>query len=256
METDAAIVVCLGGCGEVEIGEGNFFGALGSEGPERLADDGVVLHFLFVPVAEDEHGGWHDRGAFWFLITRSGSRVRISVLIAVGLFLAQHPLLVEALRVHIVRDGAIPLVVVVIGRTGIPPPVGIVVSAIRIRIKDAATATEAKAVVSEAEGANALTTEAIVQKRPAREARTRGTNVSETTRTAGTGPHAAEGVAAAEARMAPESATVTSADATVSGEATAMSPACMAGSVLRPQGYREEESAGREGHQATHTTTV
>ena len=56
---------------------------------------------------------------------------RVEILIAVGLFLLHHLLLphlllIEALLVHVVGDGSILVVIIVIGRAGIAPPEGIV----------------------------------------------------------------------------------------------------------------------------------
>ena len=55
-EGHPAIVVGLGRSGEVEIRQRDFL-VLGREGPQSLADDGVVLHFLLVLIAEHEHRG-------------------------------------------------------------------------------------------------------------------------------------------------------------------------------------------------------
>ena len=50
-EVDATILVVPFGGWQVEIGERNFLGARFVEYPNRLADDGVILHFLGVAVA-------------------------------------------------------------------------------------------------------------------------------------------------------------------------------------------------------------
>src|ERR1700688_1183494 len=53
-EIDAAVVICPLGGGNVQVGERNFIGVLRREAPQGLADDGVVLYFFLVLIAEDQ----------------------------------------------------------------------------------------------------------------------------------------------------------------------------------------------------------
>src|ERR1700691_6266949 len=62
----AAVVVGFGGGWQVELGEWNFLRTLGGKDPQRLADDGVILHFLFVQVAEDQDRGRSGFRALFF----------------------------------------------------------------------------------------------------------------------------------------------------------------------------------------------
>ena len=48
----------------------------------------------------------------------------------------------------------------------------------------------------------------------------------------------------------------TTAESSVTGEATTVPAAGMTTAVLRPEGHSQEESAGREVHQATHTNPL
>ena len=52
-EGETAVVVGFCGGGQVESGERNLLVVRGTEGPERLPDDGVVLDFELVLIAED-----------------------------------------------------------------------------------------------------------------------------------------------------------------------------------------------------------
>src|ERR1700688_2735528 len=54
LEINAAVVIYPLGGGNVQIRERNFFGALRREAPQGLADDGVVLYFFLVLIAEDQ----------------------------------------------------------------------------------------------------------------------------------------------------------------------------------------------------------
>ena len=78
---------------EIEVGERNLLRPLRSEYPQRLADDRVVLHFLFVLVAEDQDGvrtgGRGFRGA-------RRCRARIGILITLLASLVVAPLVVGA----------------------------------------------------------------------------------------------------------------------------------------------------------------
>ena len=147
-EIDAARVICFGGCGQIEIGERNFLRMLRSEVPQCLSYDGVILDFLFALIAENQHRGGGGFRALWNMgRRRSGTRVRI--LIA----LVAHVLFFKTLLVHLVRQAELILLVLVIGRTRIPPPVRINSTEPRVAI----TATESKAIVSEAAGAEPQT---------------------------------------------------------------------------------------------------
>lgn len=137
-EIYATVVIGFVGRVEIKVGKRKFLGVLRSEYPQSLADDGVVLHFLFVLVAEDQDrvrtGGRAFRGA-------RRCRARIGILIAL---LA--PLVVRA---RIVRRAGI-----LVGRGIIvPPPVGIN-SAAKIRISQP-RAAESKAIVAEAASTDA-----------------------------------------------------------------------------------------------------
>src|ERR1700690_549599 len=163
VEGQAAVVVGLSGGSEVEIGEGNFFGAGGSETPEGLAYDGVVAAFLLVLVAEDQDCGRNNCGSLLFIpgvrpSHRAGTSV--DILVAVGFFLAAHSLLFETLLVHLVGYGSVLLVVLIvvliIGRARIPPPVGIIESAVGIGIEVATPAAVAVAIVAERESLDVM----------------------------------------------------------------------------------------------------
>jgi hypothetical protein len=268
-EGDAAIVVGPGGSGKVEIRQGDFL-MLGREGPQGLADDGVVLHFELVLIAEHEHCGGQDRSAFRlgsFLL--AARRARIRILIAVGLFLAKHLLLLEILRVHLVSERAITLVVLVIGRARIPPP------GIDSRIPPGIAKTpaaEAEAVVAESKVAETAvaepavakatvaeggTAESIAQKRTTRETRASRRNVSKSTRHA-RAVHSTEGVApygmgATETTVAGEATAMTSAEAASMSttEATGVSSA-----MLCPHRHGQEKRERRDGCQAAHTALL
>jgi len=203
-EGHAAIVVGLGGSGKIELRQGDFL-VLGRKGPQSLADDGVVLDFELVLIAEHEHRGGQDRSAFWlgfFLLP--ARRARIRILIAVGLFLAKHLLFLEVLRIHLVSERAITLVVLVIRRARVPPPPGIdsrvppgiaktpaadaeaVVAesevTIVVEVVVEVTIVVAESVVAESMLAEAGIAESIVQKGTARHARASRRNVSEAAR--------------------------------------------------------------------------
>src|SRR5579862_9819819 len=158
------VVVGLGGCGQVEFCKRNSFCAPGSEVPERLADDSVIVDLLLVLIAENKNRVRHDGssrlrvGGRW---AGRGSRASVGVLIAVSFFLPQHLLLLQALLVHVVGDLSIALVVFVVGRTCIPPPVRIN-AAVTPRIVTTPTSV-AEAVVAEAEVVEAMiaSTEAV-----------------------------------------------------------------------------------------------
>src|SRR5258706_5990065 len=145
-EIDTALVVRLGRSRQVEIRQRNLLRMLRSEDPQSLAYDGVILHFLFVLIAENQHRGLRRLCGFFF--TFAGlrrRRVRIHILIA----LLAHPLFVQALRVHLVRQTNLAFPVLVVGRTGIPPPVRID-SAAEIRVRVAPTPPAPNAIIPEA----------------------------------------------------------------------------------------------------------
>jgi len=172
-ERQAAVVVGFGGGGQVEIGHRNFFGVLRIEVPQRLPDDGVVADFLLVLVAEDEHGVRQNGRALGLALRGTARRRCVDILITVGLFLLHHLLLsrllfIETLLVHIFGDGSILVVICIIGRVGIPPPEGIVKSAIQPRIRKIAATWETEASIAES-GSKAIAAEAIAAKWRTRE---------------------------------------------------------------------------------------
>jgi len=61
----AAIVIGLGGRWHIQLRDGNFSGALFGEDPESFADDGVILDFLGVSIAEHQQGLGVDLGFGW-----------------------------------------------------------------------------------------------------------------------------------------------------------------------------------------------
>ena len=65
-EVYAPIVIGLGGRGHVQLCDWNFSGALFGEDPEGFADDGVILDFLGVSIAEHQHGLAVDLSFRWW----------------------------------------------------------------------------------------------------------------------------------------------------------------------------------------------
>src|ERR1700722_14038600 len=63
VKTNAPLVVGFDGGRQVEIGKRDFLGAWGTETPQSLADDGVVLNLLFMLIAKNQDGGGDDRGS-------------------------------------------------------------------------------------------------------------------------------------------------------------------------------------------------
>lgn len=124
----AALVVLLGRGRQVEVGERNFLCMLGVEIPQGLADDCVIVYFLFVLVAENQHRG-RSRLRHFFFVRRRRRRLRIEILIA----LLAHPLFFQALRVHLIGQAGFVLLTRVVRRTRIRPPVW-VDSAAEVRI--------------------------------------------------------------------------------------------------------------------------
>src|ERR1700688_3764494 len=147
VEIDAALFVGLCGSLQVEIGERNFLLMLRGEVPQGLADDGIILHLFFVSIAENQDCIGDDlrRVHLAGCPRRWWRRPLISVLI----ILFAHSLLVEALRVHFVRYLNLVLLILIVGRAGIPPPVGIERASVPPGITKAAT-PEAEAVAPEA----------------------------------------------------------------------------------------------------------
>src|SRR5205807_6277118 len=93
-------------------------------------------------------------------------RPRIRILIAVGILLAQHALLFEALLIHLVSNSKVALIVFVfiVRRMRIPPipQPRIVIIAAPPWIK-ASSATPPEAIVAEAKVANAAIAESVVR---------------------------------------------------------------------------------------------
>ena len=235
-ESEAAVIVGFCRCGQVKIGERNLLGTLGSEVPERLADDGVVANFLFVLIAEHQNCIGQDRRTLCLVLsgTRFRGGTRVKILIAVSFFLAQHLLLFETLLIHLVGSGAIAFVVFVVGRAGIPPPGRIVIAAVRPRIAKAATG-ETEAVIAESIGAEAGAAKSVLVKLPMRGAALRERRtVRKSARGNWTGAHATN--MAATGVTAAETTAVATAKARVSAEAAAVSATGVTSAVLRPQG--------------------
>jgi hypothetical protein len=232
----SSIVIRFRGCRQIQIGERDFLRVLGSKIPERLADDGVVLNLLPMLIAEDQQGRREDRTSLLFIVCRgTRGRWRVGVLIAIGLFLAKHSLLFEALLVHLVGEGEIVVVVVVVAGIRIPVPQPRIVSPPR-NTYPASEAVVAKRAIAE------TATELVVQKGVARKAALRE------------GWTVREGVRRAAREVA---ADVTAAEA-VSRETTGMTTTktSVTAATLRPQGYGQEESERRYEHQATHTASL
>src|ERR1700686_2083395 len=157
--------------------------------PQHLAYDGVVLHFKMVLIAENQHGS--RRGPCIRLPRglRRGTRIDIPIALPI---LFVHPLLIEALRVHLVRHVNLILLILIV-RAGIPPPVRIDPSpeiGISISIATAVAetvvpeATEAEATVTIAKMVETAPVEGPTERRAAR-----GCTASETR----TGARPAEG---------------------------------------------------------------
>jgi hypothetical protein len=158
-ESQPAIIVSLCSGRNIKIGQRDLLGALRRECPQRLPHDGIVSYLLLVLIAEDQHGRWYRR-TIRFVSAWRRSCVTIGITLAVFrawiiLSLLAHPLLFQALLIHFVRDLSIPFVVLVIRRSGIPPPRGIVIGSVCPRISESTT-TEAQAVVIKPVEANAI----------------------------------------------------------------------------------------------------
>src|SRR5271169_3035378 len=172
----------------------------------------------------------------------------VAVLVAIILiFLAAHSLLVQVLRVHLIGDGTIALVVLVVGRTGIPPPVGIVKAAVRVGIVGAVAAGISEAVIAESVVVKVLTVESVMQKRLMEEAALRGRSVRKTARGASADVHSTGDVAASD---------VTAARARVPAETSGMSASAVTSAVLRPERQGQTEGERRDGQRTTHTRAL
>lgn len=141
------------------------------EVPQGLAYDGIILNLFFVSIAENQDCIGYDLGRVDLAgRPRRRGRLPISVLIIL-LALFAHSLLVEALGVHFVRHVNLVLLILIVGRAGIPPPIGIERASIPPGIAKATTPeAEAKAVTPKAIASKitvAETMEAIATKIPA-----------------------------------------------------------------------------------------
>ena len=158
-KTDAAIFICLCGGGKIEVRERNLLGVLRRKVPKRLFHDRVILHFQLVLIAENKNrrrnsiglirssrvaGSWRCRSRRRRCI-RGGSVGRVGILIG----LLAHSLLVEALGIHLVCPADLVLLILIIRRIRIPPPVR-VDAAIKPGISVTPGTTIAVAVISEA----------------------------------------------------------------------------------------------------------
>jgi len=151
VEIHAALVVGLGSGGNVEIREWNLLRMLRVEVKQGLADDGVIVYFLFVLIAENQHRG--RRGFVEFLMLsmlawRRRSQPRIEILIA----LLPHPLFIKTLLVHLVGQPGLVLLVIVERRTRIRPPIGIVEPRVSPPISTHASVAVVVTVASDAAG--------------------------------------------------------------------------------------------------------
>jgi len=146
VEIDSAVLICFFCRWKVETGKGNFLGPLRGKIPERLAYDGVIFYFLCVLIAENQYGGGVS---FHSLRRLRGRRVSLTVSVLVGV--PAHSLLVEALLIHLVGEADLVLLILIVGRIGIPPPVGID-STIEVRITEATA--ESETIMSEVAGAD------------------------------------------------------------------------------------------------------
>jgi hypothetical protein len=64
-EGDSTIIVGLLRGGQVKVGQRNFLSATRSKIPQCPADDGIVLNFLLMLVAEYQHRRRHHRTWLW-----------------------------------------------------------------------------------------------------------------------------------------------------------------------------------------------
>lgn len=125
VEVYTAIVISLLRSWKVQVRKRDFLGVLGREGPQGLADDGVILNFFLVLVAEDENRRRRGIRALFRMLTRRSGPCRSGPGIEILIALLAHSLLIEALLVHLIRQAVFVLLVLVGGRAVVPPPVGI-----------------------------------------------------------------------------------------------------------------------------------
>ncbi len=119
MEIHAAIVVGFRGRRKIQIDQRNFLRVLRRETPQRSAYDGIILHFLLVLIAEYQDCGRQQLRVLF--LARRSRWPRIRILIA-GLSCI-------ILSTHIISVTGLILLLLIILRTRIPPPVGINASA-------------------------------------------------------------------------------------------------------------------------------
>src|ERR1700676_4128002 len=165
----------------------------------------------------------------------------------------QHLLLFKVLLVHLIGHGALALRLFIIRRAGIPPPVGIVVSAVRPRIAKAQTSVTEAAIAKPAV-TKAGTTKSIVQEGAIRNATIRKTAVRKTAIcecALREGWSVTEAAPCAGARMY-----ATGAVAATESPASAKTAATMTAAVLSPQGQRQKKCECRDRHSAAHNRII
>lgn len=145
-EIHSPLVVGLGRGRQVQVRQRNLLRMLRSEVPQRLPYDGIVLYFQPALIAEHQHRGWSGFRTLGFM-RRRRRRPRINILIA----LLAHPLLIKALLVHLVGQANLVLLVLIVRRAGIPPPIRIEQT---VTPRITAAADIAGAVIPQAVGAN------------------------------------------------------------------------------------------------------
>ena len=268
-EGDAAIVIGLFGRGQVEIREWNLLRVLWGEVPQSLPDDRIVADFLVVLVAEDQDRGGKDRVRGISLGMGYGAGLRVRILIAVGFLLAHHALLLQTLLVHLVGDGEILVVVVIVRRVVIPPVPQPGIIAPAPPRKTPVPAGEAEAVVGAEDETETVAVSAVapvkaipkpVVKPVMQEGAARETAARGVVETVGEAPVHSAGEVAATSVTAGEAA-VTSSETTMTGEPAAMAAAetsvttasAVTSAALRPQRHSQKQSERRDGNQAAHT---
>ena len=263
-EAHSAVIIGLDRGLKVEIGKRNFL-MLGSEGPQRLSDDSVVLNFLLVLITEHQHGrGQHGCRLIRLLsLLISHRRMRpasIGILVPVHLFMAEHSLLFDTALVHFVGVSAVSLVIFIVVRAGIPPP-GIDVANAPPRIAIPAPAIKSEAVaetVVETIATESMVepVESVMKERPAREAGVErmariqaddgGTTNSSRTST--------REVSAAEATVTGKTAEVTTAKTCVASAETA--GVTSAATLRKRRECREQQDQRRNGEPVTHDCII
>src|ERR1700722_2254274 len=118
-EIHAAVLVDLGGCGDVQVRERNLLRPLCREAKQRVADDGVVLYFFFVLITKDQRSG--RRGSSEFCVpglVRSRSRVSvlISTVVIVLPVTIRRARFVRTLLVHHISLGITLVLTIVVRR--------------------------------------------------------------------------------------------------------------------------------------------